>query len=79
MIYKAAEVILIFLADGMGGQDGTSILGTIRSPRRPKKSHMHVCVPGYTLKGGSGRGFQTSFHPSPPLDRSSEANIQILA
>ena len=33
MIYKAVEVIWIFLA---GGRDGTGIEGTIRGPRGPK-------------------------------------------
>ena len=38
MIYKAVEVIWIFLADGRDGRDGrTGIEGSIRGPRGPKK------------------------------------------
>ena len=35
MIYKAVEVIWIFLADGRAGR--TEIEGSIRGPRGPKK------------------------------------------
>ena len=38
MIYKAVEVIWIFLAGGRDGRaDGTGIEGSIRDPRGPKK------------------------------------------
>ena len=38
MIYKAVEVVWIFLADGRDGRDGTGIEGSIRGPRGPKKT-----------------------------------------
>ena len=46
MIYKAVEVIWIFLADGTDGTDGTDIEGSIRGPRGPKNG-LSLC---YVLK-----------------------------